>query len=364
MLHIISRLRNSVQYSLGVDFGTTALKAVVLADTPKQPPKIVGAYLVPYTILGEGNISEDAKLKCLKVLREGPLSTLISNLKTVVYCIPAAEVIIRSFSWQGNDAKGFIPAVKAQIEDWVPGMNQDLVVDFEAYIPDAVRIRRNGHLDVLVAITRAHNVDKIRELGLSNDLTPPIIDTEWSALINVLSYFADKGRPNSRILLDLGSSSCKMIVLRGTSPPTFFNIDLQLNGLEASNLSDNYYAQRRILNFICPDDIRLAHTDSLDNQTLEAINGEMITKIKYAVSEIRLDDSCEVYITGGYSEYSLILEGISELFKRQVVRLGPLRWLDMIKRTEAGTQGINESWGAERFSVAAGLAIRGLSEVS
>ncbi len=363
MLTILSQLRNPIKYSLGVDFGVTAAKAVILANIPKQLPQSVGAYLIPYATVGEDNINECIRLKCLKLLEQGPLSSLIPRLNNFVLCIPAAEVIIKSFSWKRDDTKGFIPAVRAQIEEWFPGVNKDLMVDFATYDHADERKTGKGHLDVLVAMTRAQNVIKIRELALLNDPSRQIIDTEWSALTNVMSYLGRKGSHRSRILLDLGASSCKMVVLQVNTPPLFCSINLQLNRWAELNSGHAHYTQEMIFNPGCIVDPRLSYGECLDNQTLEAINGEIIAKIKDAVSEIRLDDLYEVYITGGYSEYPLILEGISGFFKRQVLRLEPLRWLDKIEPPESCLQDMSKSKGAERFAVAVGLAIRGLASI-
>lgn len=370
MLSTLIKSRDSGgQYSIGVDLGATALKIAVLEPRAKLTPKLVGAYIIPYPKVNLENVAIIDKFAyqspSLKAFQEFALSTLPSSRRNFVVCLPAHDVIVKSFFLDGGDESRFKAAIRSKIEAWMPGISDDLVVDFETFSQEADRSRAGIKRDILCAITRAQHVEQLKDLCRSSAIIPRIIDTEWSALINVISCCYPESFQELKIILDLGASGCKVLVVRGAQPLVSRRIDMALaRGAEPD--TDNIdKAGPTVVDALNPHHHKYLSPDKFNDQPPDLMLHDLIPKIKEALTDLPLTDlpltdGCQVYLTGGLSGSGALVKELSGIFQRPVIQINPYRMLHLNEAGEAsGSHAIGTLSGG-RFAVAIGLAIRAL----
>lgn len=354
------------RYVVGVDLGASALKAVVLESKGDSRPNLAGAYIVPYREDSRGNgLDSNDRERCtiaLKTFMDRVLMVLPSRRKIISFSLDSRSSMLQSFRLENDIGSLSERSFRTKIEEWIPGISADLVVDFDRLPREGLDPLPSKTSEIVVAITKKDALGHILDLCSAASITPNIIEPEWSTYLNLLLLSCASSndiRPHSipKILLDVGLDSCKIIVIGGTNLIATSFIDFYPDDVGINHVDQGY-------NLMEPRDLvseTFGGKDGLHDRQDEGRRKfhdsimECITpRLKEVIGHIPDGEEYEIYLTGGLCEDESLCRRINEMSGQICVHLNPFAFVNQ----NSSVNGDDYRQCRGRFSVCMGLALR------
>lgn len=351
------------KYAVGIDFGTSALKSVVLESRGKTKPKLVGAYTINYSTVNYSDDREIGGVKAseidtyaiaLRALIDGVFPGLSSRRKILAISIDSYKSILRSFYWEKRTSILDEQHLRLKIEEWMLGVSEDLVIDFDVLSISNPAQDRFNKMEIFVAITQKQALQHILDICRVASTVPDIIEPEWSSYINTLMSCLVNPYRGFRILLDIGVGGCKILVARGTSLvfTSFVGFERDIIHRDLTDICNT--PMDFVTQNLAIKKTTFQNSEKFYRESLPRILRDLRTGLKASISSIPEYEDYEVYITGGMSEDDTLFREISSICNKSPTRIDPFRSVILSKALDP--KGYIQ--GSGRFSVSMGLAIR------
>jgi type IV pilus assembly protein PilM len=331
---------------VGLDIGTSSVKAVELTDTGDK---------LEVTGFGQVEVAADdatAKAKAVaELMREGGFRT-----RRVVTSVSGKMVIVRYLTMVRMSDEELRNAIAFEAGKYVPFPLEECVMDCQP-IEGAGDRASQGNMTVLFVAAKRSQVAEHLSLIQSAGVTPEIVDIDAFALSNAWSLTnpapAADGKPRSVAFIDVGAQKTSLNITIGES--SLFTREIYYAG------QDFTQAIARRMNLELPDAEEVKRNPG-QNET--AVRESILSTIDDLGNEIQLSfdyfenqferEIDEIRLSGGGARLPIIRESFEKIFEKPTELFNPFETLTVNPAIDADLLASN----AGRLVVAVGLASR------
>lgn len=366
---------------VGLDIGSTAVRAVELRAAKKNKPNLLRFYEValPPGAVSRGEILDAVAVgSALKQLwSEGRFKT-----KDVVLGTGNQNVLVRDLTVPKMSLKEIRESLPLQVQSLLQMTLEDSILDF---YPVSEGMNEQGPTinGLLIAAEKKGILSTIRVAERAG-LTPVDVDLIPFALNRLL--IGKSGADGTVAIIDVGSSTTSMIIVR-EGVPQFVRIipaggdDLTqalISGLEINtNATEELKRTLRVGTALVADDDFETGTsqcscpkcladivtvdDPRANEILQRVTGELLGGLRNTVSYFNNthpeDPVTQILLTGGGSRLSGFATALRTMTQIPVSSADPLSMVNLSRKSSDR----NRIGNTQSLSVALGLAMRNLS---
>jgi len=200
--------------AVGVDLGTTAIKAVAL-DTAYQPPRLAGFTLEPLPVaaIREGEITDP---KALAPVVRNAVRKVSPRDRQIALAIPAAAAISRHLRVPpGLTDRAIAGRVALAVDELLHQPRHTLYTDFQvASSPDET----TSDVNVLLVATHRKMIDQRLALLRAARLQSRLVDVEDHALARLGRWLPQTAGQHTIGLIDAGERSLRFSVIAEDEP--------------------------------------------------------------------------------------------------------------------------------------------------
>jgi type IV pilus assembly protein PilM len=340
---------------VGVDIGSSAIKAVELRDKGKGGTEFqlvnIGLEPLPPEAIVDGAIMDSGsvidaigRLFTAQKIKTGDVATSVSG----------NAVIVKKISLPQMSPEELAESIHWEAEQYIPFDIQDVALDYEVIEGSG----SGGNMDVLLVAVKKDKISDYTSAISQAGKTPQIVDVDVFALQNCyeINYGVDAGKVVA--LLNVGASIMNINMVRGTT--SVFNRDIAVGG---NQYTDNIQKELN-LSFEQAEQLKRgqevegASPDNL-HPILQSVSENIALEIqktfdffKATSSEERID---QIYLSGGTSRVPGLTELLAERFEAPVEILNPFNTITYNPK-DFDPDFINEI--APSAAIAVGLAVR------
>lgn len=345
---------------LGLDVGSSSVRLLALEATSSgyRVEACAGARLPPASVAdGAVGRAEAVSRAVADVVRRSA-----SKRRDVALGIPGSLVISRQISMPADFTDADIEQqITLESDQFIPYPLEDVYFDFVLLGPNA---RNPQTSDVLLIVARNEVVDRRIEALSATGLSAAVVDLEAYALESAFSLISPSLPPNARdgvtAMVDIGAESTTLNVLhRGA---TIFTREHSFGGEQLLQQLQDRYALGAAEALAALEEGSLPHDsgaavivpflDSLASQV-----GRLLQVFFSATGETTLD---QVVLSGGCAGLPGVCEAVNQYLGIDTRVGNP--FLDI--EFSSGIDASRLRSGGHAWMVAAGLAMRSMSDVS
>ncbi|MFA6350018.1 MAG: type IV pilus assembly protein PilM [Candidatus Omnitrophota bacterium] len=325
-------------YSLGIDIGTSFVKAVKLKRS-KEKTELCSFLLEPIQI---------DLTAILKKLTEGPAS------RFTTLSVSGASSIIRYINFLKMNADELKNALKFEAQKYIPFALADVNIDSCILKPD---LADNKMLVLLAAVKKDYLSVRLKSVADSG-IKVNTVDLDSLALVNSFIYNYPQAGPvehQAAALINIGHSVTNLNIIEGQIPQLSRDINIAGKNFTQKIVEilelDNNAAEQLKLN---PDKDRMTKVIQIMESVLSVLAAELRTSFDYYESQ-SASSVKKIYLSGGTSLFPGLNGMLSGLLDVEVVCWDPFAQVAMQKDIDIAK--IKDAGG--QFAVALGLALRG-----
>ncbi len=353
MLHLLNRNRQSV----GLDIGSSTLKAAELRPSHKGGFELVSLgieELAPDCIVDGVIISKlpvsDAigRIFSQQDIKNGHISTSISG----------HSVIVKRISLPVQSDDDLAESIRWEAEQYIPFDIADVNLDYQVLGENV----GTGNLDILlVAVKKDKIVDYTSVIKMAGK-NPVLIDVDAFALQNAYEVNYEPTSKNTVALLDIGANTMTINIVSGTD--FLFTRDVGVGGHQYTEFIQKEF------NLSYDQAQALKH-----GETVEGIDGDEVRRVIDSVTEIlcleiqktydffkstsTVDHIDRMIVSGGAAHTPGLIETLSRKFEI------PVEEFNSFKKITFDPKRFSSSMIADRapdLAIAIGLALRSAEE--
>lgn len=331
---------------VGLDIGTSAVKAVELTDTAGN-----------LEVTGFGQIelaSDDATAKAnavAELMREGGFRS-----RRVVTSLSGKMVIVRYLTMVRMNDDELRNAIAFEAGKYVPFPLEECVIDCQR-IEGAADRAGQGNMTVLFVAAKRSQVAEHLSLIQSAGVTPEIVDIDAFALSNawVLTNPPESpdGKPRSVAFVDVGAQKTSLNITIGDT--SLFTREIYYAG------NDFTQAIARRMSIEAPEAEEVKrnpgeHEDAVREtvlSTIDDLGNEIRLSFDYFQNQFEREID-EIRLSGGGARLPIIRESFEKIFEKPTELFNPFETLTVNPAIDADLLACN----AGRLVVAVGLAAR------
>jgi type IV pilus assembly protein PilM len=357
-MQVVSRLLRRPASLVGVDIGSSAVKAVELTQSATGQVAVrAGLQPVPPESIAKGTITDGATVaEALRGLLE---ATGIRGRK-VALSLPGGAVVAREISMPRMTSAELAGSIGWEAERHIPFELSDVNLDYQV-------VGREDDSDgpptmiVLLAAAKKSTVAQYAAVIEQAGCVPAIVDVAAFALQNAYAVFGGRDGAGSAALLNAGASTINVnIVVDGRS---VFTRDIAIGG----NAYTDALRVARSLSFGEAEELKKGGEDGRNPNASELAVREVTERLLleiektvdfFAASQAsaRLD---HIVLSGGASRGGEFSAAIADRFDASLERFDPFRSMTI--------GGVNTAGGeladvAAAAGVATGLALRSMGD--
>jgi len=304
-LKVGKSLRAGKKDALGLDIGSSAVKLVQLAESPKgYRLQALAMVNLPPEAIGEGTIKDPPTV--VEAIREAVGKAGVKE-KNVVIGISGRELIIKKLQLPKVAPKELADAIQLEAEHHIPFPIEDVYLDYQvvAEAPEG-----GNTMDIMLVAVKKSKVNDYVAVVEEAGLSPVVVDVDSFALENQFELNSPEPSQEAVALIDVGASVMKTNVVRGGI--SIFARDIAFGG----NNYTQAIAQRLNVPFEKAEaakqgqDVGVNWNDIVP--TLEAVSRELSLEIQrtfdYFASTTEAERIHRIVLSGGCAR----LSGIDE----------------------------------------------------
>ncbi|MEO5356674.1 MAG: pilus assembly protein PilM [Nitrospirae bacterium YQR-1] len=343
---------------LGLDIGSSSIKAVQLKDTRDGYELELFDYIeLAPSIIVEDNIADTAKLS--EAIKELIKKVRIKSKNVVISLSGHSSVIIKKIVLPEMTEEVLNENIRYEAEQYVPFGIEDVNLDYQIIGP----AEEQGQIDVvLVAVKKDFlnsYIHAVKEAGLN----PVIVDVDAFALENMyeINYKVKGEEPKNIAIVNVGASKVTLNILK--TGISVFTKD--------SSIGSMIHTESLMREFKLPYETaqRLKRGESVDGVSPEDAKTVLMSANEQIIMEIRrsldyfsdspeMEAIDEIMIGGGGSLVHGLKEGLSERTGYQVTHINPFKNMKIPKSFDLKQLDLI----APIAAVAVGLAIRKIGD--
>lgn len=341
---------------LGVDFGTSSIKVVELS-LKSQKPYLENYGWASFNMVSQKDANNSSpgdlfKLSLLKILEK-----IKPKAKSAYVSIPGFTGLITIFDFPYMEKNELEQAVKFEIHKYIPTSVEEVAVSWDVIGTDlagGIPGKKPSRVQILLVAATKEEIVKYENIVKGAGLRVDAVELETFSLVR--SLVGDD--PGTYLIIDIGYRACNIILAEKGIIKVNRNLDTGGNEI-TSSLAENF-------------NISWQRAEDMKKQGKDFINDKLSPIIVYPLEMITSESKriIEAYkgknfggkidniiISGGTAK----LKGIEDYFTRTIGI--PSVVGDPWKRILV-KEGAKDSVGkvGSFFSVAAGLALRGLDD--
>lgn len=358
------------QHYLGIDIGTSSIKAVELSNAGGRPKLETFSYVErSFDIIKSDNAQTQASLVTLlrQMLKEAHVTT-----NRVVAALPSFAVFTSIISLPAMSEKDLLAAIRWEAKKFVPMPLEEMILDWRvlrdqpATVPAAVpagtpdgqqpqpapQKQKGKDLKILLTAAPKGLVKRYVDVCKAADLQLVSLETEAFALERSLIG----NDPEPILLIDIGSSATDLSIISHGIPVLNRSIDVGGDALTKAIMNSLSIDQSRAEQF--KRDFGMTHAPGNDQipRTLEFVIGSIINETRYCLNLYQNQESRSVekiVLAGGSSFLASLPDYLAKVLNMKVFIGDP--WARVLYPLELKPM-LQEI--APRFAVAIGLAMR------
>ncbi len=340
---------------VGIDIGSSSVKLVQLTEQKGIYHLVnVGILPLPSDAIVDNSLMDTTSIvETIKDLTK----SLGTKAKEAVCSISGNSVIIRKISLPAMTPEELEDQIAWEAEQYIPFDINDVNLDFEILESD---LSSSGKMTILLVASKKEIINEYVAVFNEAGLKLVVIDVDSFAVQNV--YEKNYTPPDSEVvaLINIGASIMNLNVVKGGG--SLFTRDVQMGGnlyteeIQRQFSLSSQDAERCKLTGDYPDTERLRDTIYRMNET---ISQEIHRSLDFYNSTAEDNKICRIYLSGGGSKVSMLLETLTHRLGLPVELLNPLKNIKYNEK-EFDPEYLQEI--APLVAVAAGLAMRRLGD--
>ncbi len=349
------------QHFLGIDIGTSSIKAVEISNTGGRPKLETFGYVErSFDIIKSDNPQNQIALATL--LKQMLKQTRVSTQK-VVAALPSFAVFTSIISLPAMSEKDLLAAIRWEAKKFVPMPLEDMILDWRILknqglsskdAAASVNAKKGKGRDLKILLTAAPKTLVKRYLAVCKAADLQLVSLETEAFALERSLIGND--PSPVLLIDIGANATDMSVIASGIPILNRSIDVGGDALTRAIMNSLSVDHARAEQF--KRDFGMAHTTANDQipRTLEFVVGSIINEVKYCLNLYQSQEPKpveKIVLAGGSAFLASLPEYLARVLGIKVMIGDP--WARIVYPAEMQPM-LQEI--APRFAVAIGLAMR------
>lgn len=344
-----------------IDIGSSGIKAATFTTSNDEISLVGTAYVtLPFATIKEGKIVDPS-------LVANKIKELLAKLKTgigkIIMTIPSNNIVIRNIELPLMEKAELKEAIKWESDHYLPFPVAGAVLDY------LILARSEEKMTLLLVAVKKETIENYLNPLEKNSLTPLVLNVQPMALLSLLEY---QGELTEAVaIIDIGAASTKVVI--GDHQNIYLARSIDLAGEEFTQLlmeshqldfleAEAYKKEKGLEEVrgeggvgLAPVLAEIAVTGNEHGQAISSLARNLVHEITRSLDfyamEYRGQSINKTFITGGGSRLKGLFELLTTELDSKVIRLNPLKNLQVAKR------GVNLT---EELAVVLGL---GISEV-
>lgn len=351
------------QHFLGIDIGTSSIKAVELGNVGGRPKLETFGYVErSFDIIKSDNAQNQS---ALAVLLKEMLKQARATTDKVVAALPSFAVFTSIISLPVMTEKDLLAAIRWEAKKFVPMPLDEMILDWRI-LKGGIRPQENKNAktapetqkpkgkDLKILLTAAPKGLVKRYLTTFKEANLQLVSLETEAFALERSLIGSD--PSPVLLIDIGTNATDMSVIVNGIPQLNRSIDVGGEAMTRAIMNSLTIDHARAEQF--KRDFGLNRTTANDQvpRTMEFVIGSIINEVKYCLNLYQSQEPLpveKIVLAGGSAFLAGLPEYLSRVLNNKVVVGDP--WSRVITPTELQPM-LQEL--APRFAVAIGLAMR------
>ena len=333
---------------LGVDFGTSSIKAVELAQK-ENGPVLINCAKVPLQ-LPEKKAADGRSYDELIALH---LRALISRMKPaskeVYVAIPAFSGLVTLIDMPEMDEKELDQAIKFEAHKYIPSSLDDLILSWDTVGYWEKQGDRPATMEILLVAALKKDVGRYQEYLKKANLSMKLLELETFSLVRAI--IGEK--PGVSLIIDIGARATNLVLVHDGRVKVSRNIDGGGNDLTRTLMESMGITQERA------ETLKKSQKDFLNTPqssiifpVLQTITAEAQRILSAYQAKHPEAPVAHAMLSGGTAQLTGLVTYLEKIFKIPVVVGNP--W-ETVRRESSGGFEIDSS-----FFVALGLALSGM----
>ncbi len=341
-------LKHKSKGLLGLDIGTSAVKAVELArhDQEIRLKRAQMAAINP-ELVADGAIADSAGLAAAL---SGLLGASAKRQRTAA-AVSGHSVFVRPIVMPAMSDAELATAIQTEAVQHVPFPIEEVQLDYQV-----LDFREGGQMEVLLVAAKKEKIANTTEALTRAGLQPTIMDHDPLALANCYEYNYQPTPETAAALLHVGASQTHFNVMRGAVP--CFTRDISAGGNQYTDALQKEFS----LTFEEAEAVKLGRSSSVSEskrlEVMQTITEMLRRELRKMLDFFRTENGRiaigQLYLSGGGARVA----GLEEMLQQEMSV--PVEWLDPFRRIRAEGElpAGNLQQIAPRMAVAVGLALR------
>jgi type IV pilus assembly protein PilM len=336
---------------IGIDIGSSSVKIVQLKENKGTYQLInVGVLPLPSEAIVDNTLMDSA---AVSTVIKSLVSSLGIKIKDVVCSISGNSVIIRKIVLPAMPQEELEDQISWEAEQYIPFDINDVNMDFQILSPDSVDPSK---MNVLLVASKKDIINDYVSVFSVSGAHLSIVDVDSFAVQNAFEINHDYSSEDIIALVNIGASVMNINVIKDGI--TLFTRDVQTGG----NLYTEEIQKQLGLSSDAAEMGKLLVSESKDEAILKVVNRvndtvtqEIRRSLDFYNSTASDDRVSMIFVSGGCSKISNIIEAISEKTGLPVNRLNPFAKIK-ISEKDFDPEFLQEI--APFMAVPVGLAVR------
>lgn len=343
-------------YFLGVDFGTSYIKAVEF--TLRKGLPVLANYGYIEMSFTEGKNAAPATQSSEKVVRDylkALLKTLSPKAKRVSMALPGFSGLITLIELPAMEANELEQAIQFEAHKYIPAPLEDVAFSWEVVsqgeVKDGIATAKKT-MEILLVAALKKEVSKFEHYTEGIGMSVDLLELEIFSLARAVS----SDRQGSYLIVDIGSRATNLVLVRDGD--VRLNRSLNTGGNEiTSTLSEGLgLSWERAEELKCGTRDFLTHPESaLVFSTLDVITSEIQRVLALYAAKGGADSIREIIISGGTAKMQGLPMYLENQFHVPVSIADPWKGIQIEDAIRPAVEKLGSS-----FAIAVGLALGGV----
>lgn len=339
---------------VGIDIGASAVKLVQFKETKSgYTLKVLDLEPLPSEAVVDSSIMDSSSV--VQAIRSLIERNNISKNAEVATAVSGHSVIIRKISLPLMTEDELDASIQWEAEQYIPFDIADVYLDYQIIGPDP---SDQGQMEVVLIAARRELVNEytgvIRECGLE----PIVLDVGCFAVENIYCTLYAEEMLDAVALIDIGATGAQLSVLKDNM--SVFTREIQIGGdtfndeLQKSFGLNHEEAEMLKINGSY-EGVDADEACAIIEQVTVNLVQELSRALDFFSATFDDDKASKVYLTGGVSQTSGLVEKLEQSLEVPVALLDPFSRVN-VKESDFDLDFVKSS--APFYAVAAGLATR------
>ncbi|RMF96224.1 MAG: type IV pilus assembly protein PilM [Candidatus Schekmanbacteria bacterium] len=317
---------------VGIDFGSSSIKAFKLKDTSK------GVILEKFAFrpLIADAIVDGAVMDAISV--QETLKDLVSEMKiknlNASTAVSGHSVIVKNITVNTMSKEELRESIYVEAEQYIPFDVEEVYIDFHIVGPDE---KDESLMNVLLVAAKKDQVDEYSNILTNCSLKPVLVDIDSFAIENCYELNYEDDPDKIVALVNLGASKINISILRNRVP--VFVRDINLGGKNYTEaiqkeLQIDYEEAERLKTNIDAGGERADEIKAIIDGVSEEVCQEVIRSMDFFRNTSGLGEVNKIYLSGGCAKIQGIDEFLNNRSQIEVEIMNPFKNVKISKNVD------------------------------